>query len=227
MRCAYAHHDGAYVLGALAPAERREYEQHLAACEPCAVAVRELAGLPGLLDRVAPQVLETPPVGPPPPSLLPALLADVRRTRRHRTGRWLAVAAAAVLVAAGGAAGAGVALHDTPRPATSAAVAAGLPMTPVAAAPVHATVAFEAVPWGTRLSLSCSYDDPGRYGSPSAPSYALVVRTRDGRTEQVATWHAVPGRTMRLTAATAADRAEIASVELRTADGHPVLRLAG
>lgn len=221
MSCFYAHHDGAYVLGALAPGERRDYEAHLAECPSCAAAVRELAGLPGLLDRVDPQVLEAPPDDPP-DTLLPALVAEVRRTRRRRTGRRLALAAAAALLVGGAAGGVEVALHDTP----ASAPAAARPMTPLVQSPVHATLAFEAVPWGTRLSLSCTYDAPAGYATGPA-SYALVVHTRDGHTEQVATWHAVPGRTMQLAAATAANRADIASVELRTADGHPVLRLTG
>ena len=36
MSCEFAHQDGAYVLGALSPAERREFEQHLAGCDECA-----------------------------------------------------------------------------------------------------------------------------------------------------------------------------------------------
>ncbi|WP_233606455.1 zf-HC2 domain-containing protein [Micromonospora sp. Llam0] len=35
MRCDYAHDDGAYVLGALSPAERAAYEHHLAGCPSC------------------------------------------------------------------------------------------------------------------------------------------------------------------------------------------------
>jgi hypothetical protein len=51
------------------------------------------------------------------------------------------------------------------------------------------------------------------------------VHTRNGASEQVATWRALPGRTMRLTAATAAGRSDLAWVEVRTADGRPVLKL--
>jgi len=48
----YAELDAAYVLGALAPAERRDYERHLERCERCRAAVAELAMLPGLLGRL-------------------------------------------------------------------------------------------------------------------------------------------------------------------------------
>ena len=43
--------------------------------------------------------------------------------------------------------------------------------------------------------------------------------------EQVATWKALPGRTMRLTGATATGRTDITTVEVRTADGRVVLTL--
>ena len=47
--------DAAYVLGALSPAERREFEEHLAGCARCQRSVAELAGLPGLLAQVSPE----------------------------------------------------------------------------------------------------------------------------------------------------------------------------
>ncbi len=40
MRCEHEHDDGAYVLGALSPAERTAYERHLATCSFCREAVR-------------------------------------------------------------------------------------------------------------------------------------------------------------------------------------------
>ena len=50
----FAQWDAAYVLGALSPAERREFEEHLASCPPCQAAVSELAAVPGLLAQVSP-----------------------------------------------------------------------------------------------------------------------------------------------------------------------------
>src|SRR5438874_8480896 len=52
MRCTQTVEAGSYVLGALAPAERSGYEQHIATCAECRNAVAELAGLPGLLGRL-------------------------------------------------------------------------------------------------------------------------------------------------------------------------------
>ncbi|QAY63910.1 hypothetical protein ET495_12460 [Xylanimonas allomyrinae] len=50
---AYATWDGAYVLGALSPAERDEYEDHLRRCAACARAVAELGELPPLLGMLS------------------------------------------------------------------------------------------------------------------------------------------------------------------------------
>ncbi|MBA3780823.1 MAG: zf-HC2 domain-containing protein [Nocardioides sp.] len=227
MSCDFAHHDGAYVLGSLSPAERSEFERHLAGCEDCARAVRELAGLPGLLARVSPDVLES--VGAPepvPPSLLPALVSETRRSQRRRTTVLVGLAAAAALVVAGGSAVALNVFDEDPVPAGQSAPPSGTPgepMTSVGSESVSGTLALTSVAWGTRLDLVCTYapDHEATYGA----TYAMVVRTRDGRVEQVATWMALPGKAMRLPGATSATLTDIASVEVLTADGEPVLTL--
>ena len=230
MSCEFAHLDGSYVLGALSPGERRQFEQHLSGCDQCSQSVRELAGLPGLLARVEPGILEEPPAEEPvPDTLLPALLGEVRRTQRRRTLATAGLAAAAaVLVTVGAAVTIGTTGDSSPQatpPPSSTSTPAGRPMTAVRDVGMQASLAFASVPWGTRLDLTCSYAAPVGQYEPHATTYSMVVHTRDGRTEQVATWRALPGRTMQLTAATAAPRADITSVEVRAADGAPVLRL--
>lgn len=223
MSCEFSHDDGPYVLGALSPVDRQEFERHLADCAECARAVRDLAGLPGLLARVDADVLESPSVlEPVSETLLPALVREVRRTQRRRAFVTAGLAAAAVVAVAVGS----VALVNEQggaRPNVSISVPAGAAMTPVRQQQVSASLAFETVAWGTRLDLTCSYV-AGEYGRP-ALTYALFVHTRDGRTEQVATWGSLPGKTMRLVAATAAHRKDIKSVEIRTSDGRPVLKM--
>ncbi len=234
MTCGFADSDGAYVLGALSPAQRLAFEQHLAGCPDCARAVRELAGLPGLLSRVEPAVLEHPPAEDPvPATLLAALTLEVRRTRQRRL-LVTAVAVAAAFVAFASLAISGLGGHEsapTPRavPGRSASVpTASEIMLPVGRAPVSASLGFEPVAWGTRLSLVCTYaPGPEQYGLPRSVTYGLFVRTRDGHTEQVGTWRSLKGRTLRLTAATAASREEISSVEVRTTDGRAMLKLIG
>lgn len=228
MTCQFAHHDAAYVLGALSPAERLAFERHLPGCPACTRSVRELAGLPGLLARVTPDVLEAVTVdGPVPERLLPRLVREVRRTQRRRT--WVTAGLAAVvasLVTLVTLAATGALDDDRPaREATSVAPPKGQAMESVGSEQVSAELALTGVPWGTRLDLACTYTSHERGYAMEAPIYALFVRTRAGEVEQVATWRALPGRTMRLAAATATSRDDIASVEVRTADGTRVLEL--
>ncbi|GAB6984116.1 anti-sigma factor family protein [Nocardioides pyridinolyticus] len=229
MTCDLAQLDGAYVLGALAPEERLAFERHLPTCPACSAAVRDLAGLPGLLGQVSPEVVRSPPEPEPvPETLLPALVAEVRREQHqlHRR-RWVAglVAAAAVVVIGLGAALA-VTRDGQPAPEPPEPPVAVQPMVPIDQDAVEASVALTSVAWGTRLDLTCSYDVPSAGHSYEPPVYSLVVRTADG-TEQVATWKGLPGRTMHLTGATALTTDEILSVEVQDADGRPLLELTG
>jgi predicted anti-sigma-YlaC factor YlaD len=52
MKCPQTLEVGAYVLGALVPAERDAFEKHLGECAICRDEVAELAVLPGLLGRI-------------------------------------------------------------------------------------------------------------------------------------------------------------------------------
>jgi len=228
MSCGFAHQDGAYVLGALSPAERLEFERHLPGCADCTRSVRELAGLPGLLSRVTPDVLDSLTVDEPiPERLLPRLIGEVRRTERRRKRVTAGLAAAvASLVTLGTLALTGV--LDDDRPATettSVTPPKGLAMEPIGPEWVTAELALTDAPWGTRLDLTCTYTPPEADWATHAPTYALFIRTREGDVERVATWRALPGRTMRLAAATATSRDEIASVEVRVPDGTRVLKL--
>jgi hypothetical protein len=233
MSCQYSRQDGSYVLGALSPAERQDFEQHLAYCDECARSVRELAGLPGLLSRVDPDVLVSPPVGDPvPETLLPALIANVRRTQQRRMLATVGLAAAAVVaVILGSLALAGVigdkgsAPVASPPPPTASALPAGQSMLPIGHAAVRGTLAFTSVRWGTKLDLTCTYGKSPEYDTTHVQTYEMFVRTADGRVQQVASWRGLPGRTMRLAAATAASRKDITGVEVRTAAGHTVLKL--
>ena len=221
-RCEFAHDDGAYVLGALAPAERAAYERHLAGCAACREAVAEIAVLPGLLGRLDPAGLEQFLPSASETSRLPALL-DAARERRRRD-RWrarrryavtaLAAAALAVLV------GFGVTLV---RPAGPPAPQVPLvAMRPVAGtAPVHAEIGLTGTDWGTAVTMHCGYDR--RAGHREAYTFRLVAHGPDGATEQVGSWLAAPGDDVRLTGATHFTEGELVSLELLRGDGTPVL----
>lgn len=232
MSCEFAHLDGSYVLGALSPTERLEFERHLASCAECSRSVRELAGIPGLLAQVDLSDIEDVPVPPVPATLLPSLVGEVRSSQRRRSV-WVGALAASVAALAAGtftvATGLGrdepmVASNPTP---SASSTASKLPMESVGASPISADVALAGVAWGTRLEMTCSYgkgeDD---YEAIHGWVYGLFVQTRDGRFEQVATWKGLPGRTMNLQAATAAQREDIQRVEVRTTGGVVVLRLS-
>jgi len=229
--CRFAHDDGAYVLGALSPSERLAFEQHLPECADCTRAVRELAGLPGLLGRVDPRVLEEPRVvDPVPDTLLPALARQVRRSRRRRTfvagGLAAAAVAAAVVVPVLGVRG-GADDTATPPPAASSTGSPALAMQPVGDVPLRASLSLERTGSGTRVGLTCTYDpDRVGYALPPAVDYTLVVRTRDGRAEQLGSWRSVSYEPMRFSAVTAATLRSIASVEVRAPGGRVVLRHA-
>ena len=234
MSCEFAHHDGSYVLGALSPAERRSYEQHLSTCAECAQSVRELAGLPGLLSRVDSSALETPPPRQAvPETLLPTLVDHVRRTRRRRAFLTAGIAAAAVAVVTVGTLAATGAFDDESTKSVSTHGPTMIPsgpelqsMQPIGSVPVRASVVLESVSWGTRIDMACTYvSDGGDYEPATEATYVLVIRTRDGRSEPVGTWRAQSGTTTRLSAATAADVDQISSVEVQTEMGQPVLRL--
>ncbi|MCI2237669.1 zf-HC2 domain-containing protein [Paenibacillus sp. TRM 82003] len=232
----YAVDAGAYVLGALAPAERADFEEHLTGCASCRAAVEELAGLPGLLAHapaaaVAALADDAPPEPPlAPRTLLPRLLRAARAHRRRRRLALSAGAAAACLAAAAGA----VALLPepaappaaTPVPAGPSAPAApseeaGQRMQELVPVPLTATVQLTEEAWGTQVDLVCAYaaDDAGH-----ARPYALVVADTDGNAQRIGTWTAQPGRDARLSGATALTLERIAAVEVQTLQGTAVLR---
>lgn len=232
---------GPYVLGALAPAQARAFQAHLADCAACRRAVDELGVLPALLDRVPPEIVaslarEVAPDGgvradpEPPPLLLPQLLLAVRRDERARRRRRMVVgslAAAAVLLL-------GVLLPWRPtlpwgadqEPVAGDTFALAAPEGVVV--PVEAVVSLDARAWGTQVDVTCSYATQGGpgYGDGAAepPVYALVVRDAAGTEDEVSTWTAVHGEEVTVPGATTVRRDEIVEVELRAADGTVVLR---
>ncbi len=212
----YAEWDAAYVLGSLSSAERLEYEAHLSECDDCATAVRELAGMPGVLGRLDPAsatALRDLP-GDPTDEETPRLgtVAHLaRRVHRRRRATALAGAAAVVLAAVGGAF-AGNLIPGTPGPQ-----AEQVRLTPVGESEVTARLTASAVPWGTKLAWSCDYEaDSGRYGPTT---YRLVVTTRAGQDSTVATWSAHGDGASGLAAATSIPRSDIRSVEIVAGGG--------
>lgn len=233
MSCPYAHSDGAYVLGALPPAERAAYESHLAECASCSAAVARLAPVPGLLGRADPVALRREALSRPRlPQLLQAVTAERRRQQRVR--RWqlaAAVVVTALLAMAGTAAALGVLGGDaevapqaqpTPAPVTPTEV-----MWPLESdVPVIARVSVTASDAGTEVLLWCAYTEsgPGPTSPPATPPaspgpagahpFWLVAVGVDGSTEPVGSWLAGPGDELTMTGITRYTEAELSRLEL-------------
>ncbi|MFF2051595.1 anti-sigma factor family protein [Leifsonia sp. NPDC058194] len=222
----FATWDAAYVLGALSPADRRAYEEHLRECDRCSAAVSELAGMPGLLGRLpreqgmAALTAAAPEPGGPGAEVLPLL---VKRARRHRVRvRWLTAgiaAAAAVLLV-------GVLAFVLPSAlSTSTPEAKPITMEQVEPSALTADLRLTAEPWGTRIDSRCSYAQVGDDHGTHSWTYAMVVTDREGRQTQVSTWTAQEGTTVVPTATTSVALADIATIDIRSAgDGTVLLR---
>ncbi len=211
--------DAAYVLGALSPADRRTFEEHLAQCASCRDAVAELGPTAGLLSRVSAERARAldevaDPPAQPAAGLRDAVIAGARRHRSRRARVWMLAAAGALVVGAV-AVPVGVALSTPPGSVHALADVAG--------APLEAEVRLTDAAWGTRIDLVCRYrggaDDVPEGGWP----YALAVVDTDGNATTLSTWRAGPGTTTELSAATDLAVAAIGSVEIRSLDGTQVL----
>jgi hypothetical protein len=206
-------YDGAYVLGALPPDERRRYEAHVRHCRRCAGATRELCDLPDLLAQADLTRPGRPPVG------VPRRIAPVRWYRgRPRLLTAVMLAAAACLITALVLTVAVAVRPDEPS------VPAPVAMTHIVPAPLNADVQLMDVAWGTHIDMSCSYADRDADRLPA--SYLLVAVDRSGRSHQLATWRVVPGAVSHISATTNLPRADIKSLEVRTPTGKPVLQLS-
>jgi anti-sigma factor RsiW len=226
----YADWDAAYVLGALSPAERREFETHLEGCERCQGSVGELSGLPGLLGRLdagrALGLLEQSDdaaVGgsaaiPPMPADLVARIQRreaIRRARR-RTRLLFGLAAAAVVA---GTIAIPVTIASTPHPTLSTA------LRQVVSSPLSADVTLTSVGWGTRIEMSCRYRDIDS-GAPDTTrwDYALWVVQKDGTASELSSWSATTNSTVTLGAGTSVPLIQIAALQVRSVyDGRVLL----
>lgn len=218
----YADWDGAYVLGALSPDDRREYEQHLKTCELCSRAVGELAGIPGVLGLVEPLdalAVTGPAAQPSPPAddeLAPPVSLLARRARTAQTRRRvLLVAAASALVLGGFATGTLVSqVSGEDQPPAVQALADEVRLQPVDGSGVQATLALQPAAWGTGLEWSCSYPE-GRL--VDGVTYELTLVSQTGERLTAATWTGgTTSTTTGLSASTALAPEEIARVELTT-----------
>ena len=217
MTCGFTFDDGAYVLGALGPAERAAFESHLPRCATCRESVAALAVLPGLLGRL--DAATAVPAVPAPASVLQRTLAAARDRRRAEPRRRVRFAFAGGLAAMVLAVGVGFGVH-----VVDGTVPASTPLAEMRPASgrtdVSAEVGLAATEGGTRVDMTCRYA-AGRDGKWVI---RLVVYPRSGGAgEQIGTWTAVAGQQLTLSAITHLVPADIERVELQRADTTPVL----
>jgi hypothetical protein len=230
MTCEFALDDGAYVLGALTPAERADFERHLASCPSCRENVANLAVLPGLLGRLDPGRAVALTSGtahePAPPTLLPRVLAaaaqrrrfDRRRSRRRRTA--LTAALSLTVIALVAAVGVTVHLQDS-RPTPPVAMSAMRPASQTWT-PVSADIGVAPTDGGSKILLTCWYSTAS--GDDDRWTMRIVVFERGSVTgESLGTWTASGGQTIRLTGVTHLQPSEIGRVELQRFDSTPLL----
>jgi Putative zinc-finger len=235
----FAQWDAAYVLGALSPAERREFEEHLASCPSCKAEVSELAAIPGLLAQISPadaamlamaddstvEYTETPEssaapaevIEGPPPSLLPKMIKKVRARRRRMVATVAGIAAAAVLVLGGIAVSAGL-LPLGPQDPQRVAFSAVVPSAMTAVADV---IPMES---GTEIKVECQY---GEISDPTPSSgrenYSIYVVDRAGNASEIKEWPVTPNKQMRPSGTTPLKVSEIADLEIRESDTNDVV----
>ena len=235
----FAQWDAAYVLGALSPAERREFEEHLAGCPACQAAVSELAALPGLLAQISPAdaamlsladdsaaYAETPELSAaqadvidqgPPPSLLPKMIKTVRTRRRRIVAAVAGIAAAVLLVIGGIAVGTGLLPLGPDDPHRVA-------FAPVAPSAITAVADVIPVPDGTQIKVECVYaevNDP-RPGS-GHETYSIFVVDRSGHASEIKEWPATPNKQMRPSGTTPLRVSQISDLEIRQSETNEVL----
>lgn len=231
MRCEHEHDDGAYVLGALAPADRAQYERHLASCALCREAVAEIAVLPGLLGRLDPSdfaELGAPAERSRVPDLVAVARTDRRRERRRRRWRYAGTALVAASLATvvgvgtarwgdiGGLDGGGAVAAPTSQPPRVA-----MQPVPGTTAPVSAEVAMRRTSWGTQIDMRCTYQASANH--TKAYTFRLVAYGPDEQKEQVGSWIAAPGDTVTLGGTTRFSGADLVRLELQRYDNTPVL----
>ncbi len=201
-----------YVLGALAPADRRQLDEHLLGCPECREELASYAAVPGLLSRL--DLAEaTGGTLLPPPSLLPSMLAAVeseRKARIRQLSRWRAATAAVALAAALTgvlALTGGNASPESERPLMAAAGVGS-----------SGSVTMQPRPWGTELHLLLQ-------GLPPSGAFEAYAVDAAGVRTLAASWGSTADGRAEVPAATRLSAEALAQIVVQTRAGSALLVL--
>ena len=246
----FAQWDAAYVLGALSPADRREYEEHLASCPACQGAVSELAGIPGLLGQVSPADAamlsmavdnttghgETMTATATEAELMEATATETelieagpptsllpKMIKMARTRRRKMLAAVAGIAAAAVLVIGGVAVGTgliPLRPDSPQRVAFSQVV------PSSITAVADVIPGsdGTQINVECVYaevNDPRPGGGHD--EYSIFVVDRSGHSEEIKEWPATRNKLMRPSGMTPLRLSQFADLDIRQSNTYEVL----
>jgi len=204
---------GAYVLGALDPADRRQLERHLSECRDCADVLARLTPLPGLLSRVSePEVSDDLLV--PSEGLLDGVvvrLAQEERSLRTQVRRWRLATVAACVAALVAAVVAVAPWRQAPDRVVVAADPAVVAST--AATGQAAAIAWE---WGTTVELRVE-------DLPRRDVYQLWAVADDGRRERAGSWGVTASGYAQVRGASSIGRANLRRVEVTDSDGRVIM----
>lgn len=207
---------GAYLLGALEPAEGAEVDGHLAGCPSCRHELSDLAGLPSVLGRLTLEDLNEGvdsgagiDLPTPPDGLFERVAARAREeemvVRRASFGgrqRVLAAAAAAVVIA--GVVAGGVALNHHGRPAAQTFSHR--------AGPVLMSVDVDSQASGTWLHVTVS-------GVDREEHCTLVAVDDRGRSQVAGQWDATYSGTAEFTGSTGIPLSRLSALRLLGTNG--------
>lgn len=195
----YRHWTAAYVLGALDPVERHEFEEHLSQCAECQEEVRSFAPIPGLLAKV-----EQPGPVTVPGSIEERAVSRVRSewtalVRSRRRWQVLAVAAALATVFAF------ATLLSTPAPGS------GTLLVFSDGALARGEIAVDQRPWGTEVVLELEE-------LPDASFYTAWAIDEGGNWYHVAAWGPTPNSSVMVVGASPLDVADLDRIVVTTGD---------
>jgi hypothetical protein len=209
---------GAYLVGALDPAECSALERHMARCADCRAELLELEPLIGLLRRVPFEGLPQTASARTRPAMdtghADTVQALSRAGRRSRIRRVLIAWALAAVVA-----GTGFAVYlsaHVPRPTTARPAVTA----PATDAVTHVTASAALTPdtTGTSILLRLS-------GQPPAVTCRLVVHARDGRTETATSWASDHTSRVNIPGSTSLAEQDIARIDVVTSGGRLLVEL--